>query len=101
MSTLTKLRVSFSQSIDNDDHQFSNKNEAIEIVKKMTSGNCGAFDWNVSSEGKEDPNPYLYLCFSEYVYIEVELDGSPLYTLIDEVKPVIEGGVYSSVKKVA
>jgi hypothetical protein len=48
------------------------------------------FDW--SDEGE-----YKWLSFTEYVLVEIEEDGHPLYTHLEGVEPTIKGAEFSHV----
>lgn len=100
MTNTTKLVACFNNCIDNDNYQFTNRKEAIALVESLTTNKVGKFEWSDSS--KEYPNevPYRYLSFTEYVEIEINDNGQPLYTQIDKnISGQIQDGVYSSVKR--
>lgn len=89
---MINLRVSFKASIDNDDHSFTTKSEAITVAQKLTNNQSGAYDYI-------DEGDYKYMVFSEYAYVTVEDDGTPLYNQIDDVNPQIDDADFSSVKR--
>lgn len=89
---MTDLRVSFSACIDNDDYEFSTKEEAIAIAQDLTNNSSGNYDYI-------DEGEYKYMVFKEYSYTTVEDNGEPLYILIEDVEPLIADADFSSVKR--
>lgn len=89
------LNVYFTHVIDTEDHSFATKREAIEIAKSLTQNKVTGFDWN-------DEEDYKYLLFREIVQCEVEeadMQSTPLYMLVEDIEPSIEGGEFSTVRK--
>lgn len=87
------LNVYFTNVIDTESYCFQTKREAITIVQGLTKNRLTGFDWN-------DEGEYKYLLFREVVQCSVdEAKNAPLYTLIEDVVPSIEGGEFSSVSK--
>lgn len=84
------IKVVFNSCIDNDDYQFASKKEAIAIAQSLTTNRVGSFDWN-------DEGEYKWLSFKEYVLIEIEENGSPLYTYLEGIEPTIKGAEFSHV----
>jgi hypothetical protein len=97
---MAKVKVSFNNNIDNENHNFSTKSEAIAVAKSLTTNEVGRFEWGDDNK-PGDADPYYYLGFTEYVEEEIEDDGSPLYSQISSnLDGQIPGGEPSSVRRV-